>query len=1080
MNKQIEYYTLIHTHSDLTNGTTNIDSVTKFEDYIKRAKAEGMKAIAFTEHGNTFGWVKKKETCEKYGLKYIHSIEAYVTESLDEKIRDNYHICLYAKNFEGVKELNKMITKSYNRKDGHFYYTPRMTFDDILNTSENIIIATACLGGILNKGHEDIKKKFLKFIIENKDRCFLEIQHHNEPNQKRYNVALCKLAEKYKLNLITGTDTHALNQTHAKGRTILQKAKNIHFGEEDLWDIVWKTKDELIDAYKVQGVLDMDVVITAMKNTNVLADMVEEFTLDRDYKYPKLYSNSSKVLMDKIKKGVVKKGVNKYPNYKSEYVPRIKYELETYQHNKAFDFLLLDEDIKTAMRKQGIYCGPSRGSVSGSLVAYLIGMTEMDSIKHNLNFERFMNKERVSLADVDTDWSPTERDIVKKYIYEKEGLYCADIITFNTVADKGSIRDVCRAIYTKEVPMWVKEKYDKECKAYGKPTDETAKLRNRFAFGDYLKIADEICSKLDLEEERLRKEYPEVFEYADIINGTVVSIGTHPCGVVVSPIPLDENMGLLTLTTCENPVTMLNMKEIDSLNYVKLDVLGLDNIELINKTCDLAGIPRLTPDNVPDEEEVWKSIRDNTLGIFQWEGTGSQYIKHLFSDETIAKIKEKNPNFKYIDLFSVGNGAIRPAGESYRAELSDGIFRDNGHDALNELLSSTLGFLVYQEQILDFLHLFCGYTMGEADIVRRGFAKKTGTEQHIPRIKAGFIKTMKEKYNVSEEKSEELIVNFLQIIEDASSYLFSLNHSQAYSYIGYMCGWLRYHYPLEFLTVMLNINSNKMEKTTKISEYARQNNIKILPPKFGYSKADYFFDKSQNAIYKGVGSVKFLNKNVANELYELSQKEDFKNFTELLVYIKENTSLNSKQLTILIKLGYFSKFGKIGKLLSYVAIFDILYTRKTFNKEKFAEYGQFISKHANSSTEKMWKDVDKLSLMQDIENNLPNEDISIKEKIKTEIEFVGVPQTKNPKANKLDFVVVDANTKYTPTFNLYRVCDGRMAEVKVNSKDYNIDPIEVGDMIRVTSTNRKERRKKVDDKWVATGEYYLYISYEII
>lgn len=271
--------------------------------------------------------------------------------------------------------------------------------------------------------------------------------------------------------------------------------------------------------------------------------------------------------------------------------------------------------------------------------------------------------------------------------------------------------------------MWLREKYDKECEAYGKPTDETAKLRNRFAFGDYLKIADEICSKLDLEEERLRKEYPEVFEYADIIKGTIVSIGTHPCGVVVSPIPLDENMGLLTLTTCEHPVTMLNMKEIDSLNYVKLDVLGLDNIELINKTCDLAGIPRLTPDNVPDEEEVWKSIRDNTLGIFQWEGTGSQYIKHLFSDETIAKIKEKNPNFKYIDLFSVGNGAIRPAGESYRVELSDGVFRDNGHDALNELLSPTLGFLVYQEQILDFLYLFCGYTMGEADIVRRGFAK---------------------------------------------------------------------------------------------------------------------------------------------------------------------------------------------------------------------------------------------------------------------------------------------------------------------------------------------------------------------
>lgn len=1075
MNK---FYTITHLHTEYSNGTTNIDSVTNYEDYIKRAKNEGMKAIAFTEHGNAFGWVKKKETCEKYGLKYIHSIEAYVTETTEEKNRDNYHMCLYAKNFEGVKELNSLISKSYNRQDGHFYYAPRMTFDEIINTSENIIIATACLGGLLHKGNKEIKQKFLKFALQNKDRVFLEIQHHNVEEQKVYNNFLLNLRKKYGFNLIVGTDTHALDERHAKGRAMLQKSKGVHFADEDTWDIIWKTYDELVQAYENQGALPMHEVMTAIDNTNMLADMVEEFTLDRTYKYPKLHENSSKVLMDKIKEGVVKKGINKYPNYKSEYVPRIKHELETYKHNEAFDFLLLDEDIKTSMREKGIYCGPSRGSVSGSVVAYLIGMTEMDSVKHGLNFERFMNKERVSLADVDTDWSPSERDIVKKYIYEKEGLYCADIITFNTVADKGSVRDVCRAIYTKEAPQWLEDRYNKECEAYGKPTDETAKTYNRFKFGEYLRIADAICQDLELHEDMLRKEYPEVFEYVDIINGTIVSIGTHPCGVVVSPIPLDESMGLVSLTTCEYPVTMLNMKEIDSLNYVKLDVLGLDNVELINKTCELAGIERLNPDNVPDDEKVWLSIRENTLGIFQWEGTGSQYIKHLFSDETIQRIKEKNPNFRYLDLLSVGNGAIRPAGESYRNALSEGVFQDNGHEALNNLLSSTLGYLVYQEQILDFLHLFCGYTMGEADIVRRGFAKKTGTEQHIPRIKKGFIKTMKEQYGVPEEKSEEIIVNFLQVIEDASSYLFSLNHSDAYSYIGYMCGYLRYYYPLEFLTVMLNINSNKMEKTTKISEYARQHGIKILPPKFGYSKAEYFFDKKQNAIFKGVGSVKYLNNKIADELYALSKEQKFDTFVELLSWIKENKiSLNSKQLTILIKLGYFSEFGKIKKLLDVVEVFDMFYTRKTFNKEKFAEYKEYLEEYATSSTDKMWKDVDKIKMLNKVENDIPNEDISTKEKLKTEIEFVGIPQTKDPNADKLEFVVMDANVKYTPTFNLYRVKDGRTIEVKVASRDYGVDPIEVGDLIKITSTNRKERRRKEGDKWVGTGEFYTYISY---
>lgn len=382
------FYNLIHSHTDYSNGTTNIDSVTKYEDYIKRAKDENMKAIAFTEHGNIFGWVKKKETCEKYGLKYIHGIEIYVTETTDEKIRDNYHTCLYAKNFDGVMELNKLVTKSYNRKDGHFYYAPRITFDELINTSDNIIMATACLGGLLSKGHSVIRKRFLKFALENKDRVFLEIQHHNVKEQKEYNKFLLQLRQKFGFNLIVGTDTHALNERHARGRAILQKSKGVHFADEDTWDITWKTYNELIEAYKEQDAIPLVEVINALENTKVLADMVEEFSLSREYKYPKLYNDPYKVLMDKIKTGIIKKGINKYPNYKTDYVPRIKHELETYKHNKAFDFLLLDEDIKGNMRNQGIYCGPARGSVSGSVVAYLIGMTEMDSVKHKLIFER--------------------------------------------------------------------------------------------------------------------------------------------------------------------------------------------------------------------------------------------------------------------------------------------------------------------------------------------------------------------------------------------------------------------------------------------------------------------------------------------------------------------------------------------------------------------------------------------------------------------------------------------------------------------------------------------------------------------
>lgn len=392
-------YTVIHLHSDLSNGTTNIDSCTKFEQYVQQAKAENMDAIAFTEHGNVFNWLKKKETCEKYGLKYIHAVELYITESTAEKVRDNYHVGLFARNYEGVLEINTLLSKAYDRNDGHFYFVPRITLDELMNTSNNIIITTACIGGLLYKGRDELKERFVNFLVANKHRCFLEIQHHQDEKQVAHNKYLLELSKATGLEIIVGTDTHALNENHAKGRKILQISKGVHFSDEDGWDITWKNYDELKQLFKQQNIFEEQQIEKALENTNVLASMVEEFSIDRSYKYPKMSANPLQTLREKIWIGLHEKGIQNYPNYESEYIPRIREELEVYGHNNAYDFLLLDEDIKSAARNEGIYCGPSRGSVSGSLIAYLIGMTEMDSIKHKLNFNRFMSKERVSLAD---------------------------------------------------------------------------------------------------------------------------------------------------------------------------------------------------------------------------------------------------------------------------------------------------------------------------------------------------------------------------------------------------------------------------------------------------------------------------------------------------------------------------------------------------------------------------------------------------------------------------------------------------------------------------------------------------------
>lgn len=1051
-------YTIMHLHTDKSSCVTSIDSVTKFDQYIARAKECGMKALGFSEHGSVFGWVKKKECIEAAGMKYIHGEEFYITKTLDEKIRDNNHCILIAKNYDGVLELNRLSSVAFNRNDNHFYYMPRISLDELINTSDNIIISTACLASPLHSDDDEMKQKFLDFVINNKNRCFLEIQHHDVQEQKDYNLFLYDLSQKYDLPLITGTDTHALNDEHMEARAVMQKAKNVRFENEDSWDLTFKTYDELVEVYRKQDCLPMDVVLKAIENTNRLADMIEEFELDRSYKYPHLWDNPEELFMEKIKAGIKKRGVHKYPN-RQEYADRIQYELKAYKHNQAIDFMLLMEDIISWCREQDIQVGYGRGSVNGSVIAWLLGITEMDSIKHKLNFDRFLNVERVSLSDVDTDIPPSRIEDVKQYLFNKHGLHCCDIITFNTIADKGAVRDVGRALSI--------------------PLDEVSRICDAIDGGDdsYSKV---------------RLEYPELFKYVDLVKGVIVSYGNHPCGTVVCESTLDDAFGLCSSTTDPYPISQIYMKEIDGLNYVKLDLLKLDTIELIYNTCKMAGIPMITPDNLDiNDDEVWASIRDDTTQIFQWEGsTGEQYIKRLFRKENINKFKKIDKNFNQMTLMSIGNSAIRPAGASYREELARGEIRTTGSEAIDDFLKDTAGYLCFQEQIIFFLHLYCGFTMGEADVVRRGFAKKTGTEQYIPIIKDGgylkenhhidgFIKTMKDKYDIPEEKSEKDITAFLRVIEDASSYLFSLNHSQPYSYMGYASGWLRYYYPVEFCTCALNIVEGDQNRTNGLIGYMKKRNISLEPIKFRYSKGVYSGDVATNKIYKGIGSIKHLSRQLADELYELRDVE-YGDFVDLLCDI-EKTSCDSRQLDILIKLDFFSEFGDINLLLKTVEIFNRVYGRKQIKLADLAKLEiplRVIQSLAKTQTPKMFKDFDSLELVKDLCKDIDVPEARKIEKMMYEREYLGYIATTIPEANINNYVVTGIDGKYkNKRLTLYRIVNGEERNIKVKGASLKEKPLEVGDVIHVREIeNARKWSKDADGNWIKLEERELIIK----
>lgn len=1051
MNKN---YTITHLHTDYSNGVTNIDSVTKYNQYIDKAVELRMNSIAFTEHGNVFEYYKKHSYCKAKGIKYIHGQEFYITVTVDEKIRDNYHCCLYAKNYQGFLELNKLSSKAFNRKDNHYYYVPRITFDDLYNTSENIIVSTACIGGVFKSEDVEIKSNYLKFLTENKDRCFLEIQHHSDNKQIEYNKLILEMHKMFGIPLIAGTDTHALNERHAKGRRILQESKNIFFEGEDKWDITLKTYEELVECYRKQNSIPEEYYLEAISNTNKVSDMIEEYDFDKSHKYPKLYNDSLKVFMEKIKEGIKARKIDTLPNYK-EYQNRIMEELDVYIKVNAIDYMLLQTKIlEDAKRNGGVKNGYGRGSVNGSIIAYLLGITEMDSVKYNLNFFRFLNPSRVTNADIDVDFCEEDRAWVRNYLFNMVNIKAADIITFNTIALKGAIRDVGRAFKTFENGI--------------------------HAIPD--EVINEICKNIDEKEEEYRQEYPLLFEYVDIVNGTIVSIGSHPSGVLVSDLDIDETIGLCSLSGNDNNVTQLSMKPLDELFYVKLDVLGLDSIGIINKTCELAGIERLTPDNIDlYDEKVWKSIMKDTTAIFQMESSmAHKYFKDITQPETMDKIRKSIPNISYFDLFMFICGAIRPAGENFRDDASRGIIKDNGFNELNEFLHDTLGYLLLQEQIMKFLVEFCGYSEAESDSVRRLIAKKGDTSTVLDEIKRRFLEYTPSKYNVDIELAKEIIKPFLMDIKSASGYGFSKNHNFPYSITGYAQGWLRYYYPLEFITTCLNTWSGKEEKLTRVTEYANNLNIKINSPKFRYSKSEYYPDKETNSIYKGLASIKFMNEKVSEELY-LLRDNVYNNFLELLIDLK-STSINSRQLEILIKLDFFNEFGKSQKLLDIVRAYDSIYGKKQFKKDKLPlELTEDIVKEfAGKETEKMFTQVDTVSLLNKIIETIPNKSIPIEQIFAAHIEFVGYIDWRDSSYDDKVCVISDVKTnKWGTTFlTLYRINTGTSMTMKVDKNYFANKPLNKFDIIKVATISEKFKRRKQDGKWVITEEKeYILESY---
>ena len=485
--------------------------------------------------------------------------------------------------------------------------------------------------------------------------------------------------------------------------------------------------------------------------------------------------------------------------------------------------------------------------------------------------------------------------------------------------------------------------------------------------------------------------------------------------------------------------------------------------------------------------DVWRSIRDNTTLIFQWESNSAQqYMKKFMSDETLAIARSKIPNFSMLKWMSFGNGLLRPACASFRDSVANGEFYDNGFDALNEFLAPEAGRIAMQETIMQFLVKFCGYSAAESDNVRRAIAKKKGTETLLPEIENRFVAYCSEQYDMTVEQCENIIKPFLQIILDASAYGFSWNHSDAYSAIGYVCGYLRYYHPLEFLTSALNIFGDNQEKTAAITSYAKKVGIQVTMPKWGLSRGVYFFDRERNIIAKGLSSIKYMSAALADELYALSKEKTYTYFVDLLYDLDTKTSINSRQLDILIQLDFFSDFGNQRELLKMNDMFNTFKKGEAKQIKKSVVDGTpleaIVKKYAVGVTKsggeaKSYTLLDVMSILKDTEDYIKGigmDDISDLIKVRNFYDvmgYIGYVSGKETDRRKL-YV-----TKIVP---LHRKSDGKQFGYSVFTKSigsgvesrftvfnsvYNKEPIREGDIIYCK-------------EYIRDGAYFKMTAYE--
>ncbi|RFN59416.1 DNA polymerase III subunit alpha [Marixanthomonas ophiurae] len=908
----------LHNHSQFSI----LQSTSSTQDLVNAAIKNEMPAVALTDSGNMMGAFHFTKAVNSYNaglpeeekhkeLKAIVGCEFFVCEDhLNKNHKDNgYQVILLAKNKKGYHNLAKMASIAYIEG---FYYVPRIDKNVVEKYKEDIIVLTGSLygevpGKILNVGEHQAEEALIWWKEQFGDDLYVEIMRHNQEDEKRVNTVLIELAKKHEVKLVACNNTYYIDKENANAHDILLCVKD---GEKQATPIgrgrgyryglpndqyYFKSQEEMKNLFKdlPEAISNISEVVNKIESYTLARDvLLPKFSIPDEFQDPKDAEDGGNRGENAYLKYLTFKGAEKrYPDITPEIEERLNFELSVIENTGYPGYFLITEDFIREARNMDVSVGPGRGSAAGSAVAYCLAITNIDPIKYDLLFERFLNPDRVSMPDIDIDFDDEGRSRVMDYVIEKYGAnQVAQIITYGTMAAKSSIRDTARVL---DLPLNEADRISKLIpnmtklnKIFGMSEQE---LRSKFRSDELPKVNEllNLSEGSDLEAETINQ--------AKILEGSVRNTGIHACGVIITPDDITNFVPVALAKDSDLYVTQFDNSVVESAGLLKMDFLGLKTLTLIKDTVKIVKHKHnidLDPDSFPlDDEETYALFqRGETVGIFQYESAGMQ--KYM---------KELKPTV-FADLIAM-NALYRPGPLEY---IPSFIRRKNGEEeieydlpAMEEYLQETYGITVYQEQVMLLSQKLADFSKGDADVLRKAMGKKQ--KAVLDKMKPRFIENASKKGHDA-EKLEKIWKDW----EAFASYAFNKSHSTCYAWIAYQTAYLKAHYPAEYMAAVLSNNMNDIKQVTFFMEECKRMGMTVLGPDVNESFYKFTVNDQGNIRF-GMGAVKGVGGNAVATIVDNRKDGNYKSIFDLAKRI-DLRAANKKAFESLALAGGFDSF----------------------------------------------------------------------------------------------------------------------------------------------------------------------------